>query len=129
MKVVIVGDEKWSRWYAVEQVMAVLGPDDIVIHTGSSGIGTKIDVIAKRTNRSRRPRVEVQYPEVPKYPIDVARQKNALQLLAHHQPNVVVTFGETGEEPEIAAVMALAERAYPNLPIMGWDEFVAARKR
>lgn len=127
MKVVIVGVDDWSRWGPLDMVMKALGPDDTVIHNGSTAIGGRIDSIARRTVRGRRPRIEVQWPEVPKYTGQEAIDKNAMQLIYHHAPQVVVWFGDSGDEPEIRPTLGYAEKA--KVPCLMWDEFVAQRTR
>lgn len=125
MKVVVVGTPR--NWDPVEQVMAAMSADDTVAHAGSYALGGKIDRIVARKPRARRPKVEVHFPEVPRYEPYRALEQSALQMLRGHEPlaNVVVWVSETDDEDEVRAARSMAERWH--VPVEYWEDWVAAR--
>lgn len=130
MKIVVVGPPDFSDWLMVDRLVGALSADDTIVHTGSYALGGKIDRVVKRTVRSRRPRVEVEFPPTPRYDAEIAHRKNAEQLLLHHAPDMVVWCGEDPEVGEVAAVLALAARMAEqnrHIKVVEATDFVRAR--
>lgn len=141
MKVVLVGPGEVDGrnapvWDAVRDVLHQLGPDDTVIHTGGNGVGMMVESIARRAKgyeKRNMPRRTLQLPEIVKYQRAEAFEKNAIQLVAHHRPDVVVYVGY-GEDAETRAVRELAlrerpdgTRIYPKITVQTHEEFIAER--
>lgn len=126
MKVVLVGPPDLSDWLMVERVVGVLTANDTAIHSGSYSLGGKVDRIVKRASRARRPHVEVEFPEVPKYPQAEAWVRLAGQFIVYHHPEVVVQFGDelTGE---VGPTLDYAEKAH--IPVLTAEDFVRLRQQ
>lgn len=141
MKIVFVGPGEVDGrnsvvWDTVRAVLSALGPQDEVIHTGGSGIGEKVDSIARRAKgveRRRLPKIDVQLPETGKYEREEALRRNALQLVHVRMPDAIVYVGY-GEDVETAAVLDLAKRVaadgvrlYPRIRVLPAEDFVQER--
>jgi hypothetical protein len=140
MKVVLIGvahqdGRTGPVWDAVRAVMQALGPQDVLVHSGGGRkdeetIGRRVDTIARRAKgaeRRRLPKVEVQLPEIGRYPREEALEKNAMQLLHVVRPHEVIYIGE-GEDDETRPVLALAEQ-YPMIKFVPAEDFIAERAR
>lgn len=142
MKVVLVGvTEVDGRtgvvWDQVRAVLQSLAPTDVLVHSGGNGLGMIVDSIVRRTKgapRRRLPKVEVQVPEIGRYERIEALKQNALQMIHHQRPQVVVYVGD-GEDAETAPVVeqatlynaAAAETRL--IAVQEASEFVADRGR
>lgn len=140
MKVVLVGvTEVDGRsgvvWDMVRDVMQSLGHDDILVHSGGNGLGALVDSIARRAKgpaKRRLPKVEVQMPEIGKFERVEALKQNALQLIFHQRPQVVVYigYGEDDEAKPVLEQVALYNAAAAETRVMAVQEaseFIAAR--
>lgn len=146
MKVVVVGTalingRSGPVWTALHALIGALAKTDTLIHTGGGTglgadptLGSGIDYLKRRAKgiaRDRFPKLEAQVPEIGRYPLAEALHQNAMQLLAHHQPNTVVYIGE-GLDLETREVMELWERVYKDqgkIELVDVDTFVANRSR
>lgn len=141
MKVVLIGPDVVDGrtgpvWDLVRGVMATMAATDTLIHTGPSGVGRMVDSIASRSKgaeRRRRPKVEVQIPEIGRYERAEALRNNALQLLYHHLPDVIVYVGD-GVDDEVEPLLALfevdGEAPHPRLAstsVYTAEQFILAR--
>lgn len=126
MKVLIAGPNDWGSWLELEAILAVLTPQDEIIHNGSFSIGGKIDRLVERAKRTKRPAVRVQFPET-RYEGDERLKQNALQLVGAHRPEEIVLIYDDREPlpPELAHIVAMAQKY--DQECRWWAEFVDSR--
>lgn len=145
MKVVLIGQtlidgREAPVWAALRGVLSSLGPYDTVTHTGRKGtLGAMVDSIkahARGDEKRRFPRVDVMVPEIGRYPRAGAFEHNALQLLGHVQPDVIVYVGDALNEDmtvmveqageEVGPVIEMAKK-YPRVRVLAADVFIEER--
>lgn len=127
MKVLIAGPNSWGSWRELEAILAVLTPQDEVVHNGSYDVGGKVDRILARAKRTRRPTVTVQFPET-RYPEgDQRLEQNALQLVGAHRPDEIVLIYDDREPlpPELVHIVTMAGKYKQQC--RWWEEFVDSR--
>lgn len=143
MKVVLVGVAELDGrtgvvWELVRDVLQSLGHDDVLVHSGGTGtIGSMVDSITRRAKgveKRRLPKVEVQVPEIGKYERVEALRQNALQMIHHQRPQVVVYigYGEDDEAKPVIEQATLYNAAAAETRVMAVQEaseFVAERGR
>jgi hypothetical protein len=125
-------------WDQIRAVLQSLGPGDVLVHSGGQGtVGSMVDSIVRRAKgaeRRRLPKVEVQIPEIGRYQREEALRQNALQIVYHVRPQVVVYVGD-GSDAEAQPVVAMVEQfnaaAAENKVMRAQEagEFIAERAR
>lgn len=152
MKVVLVGVAELDGrtgvvWNMVRDVLQSLGPSDVLVHSGGGvkdatghmqpTLGSIVDSIVRRAKgaeKRRLPKVEVQIPEIGRYERLDALMHNAIQLIHHQRPQVVVYvgYGEDDEARPVLEQVALYNAAAAETRVIAWQEaseFVTERGR